>query len=93
MSAHKNEGWRGEGREELCKWSERRGECLGGSGRGEARLAHLVVRSGRISDGVMPYKANGLYSLRPLVWVGLAYNVSKLHALVSLGGRLKYKQG
>ena len=24
----------------------------------------LVVRSGRISDGVMPYKANGLYSLR-----------------------------
>ena len=24
----------------------------------------LVVRSGRISDGVMPYTANGLYSLR-----------------------------
>ena len=55
------------------------------------------MRSDRISDGVMPYKANGLYSLRPLnvlrgvvvVWVGRAYNVSKLHKLVDLGGRLK----
>ena len=57
-------------------------------------MTTLVVRSGRISDGVMPYKANGLYTLRPLdvrkrVWVGRAYNVSKLHNLVDLGGRLK----
>ncbi len=31
--------------------------------RGEGKR-DLVVRSGRISDGVMPYEANGLYSLR-----------------------------
>ena len=41
--------------------------------RGEARL-DLVVRSGRISDGVMPDTANGLYSLRP--WCG--WDVHKL---------------
>lgn len=34
----------------------------------EGKRDDLVVRSGRISDGVMPYTANGLYSLRP--WCG-----------------------
>ena len=42
----------------------RKGKCSG--------KESLVVRSGRISDGVMPYTANGLNSLRPVggwVWV------------------------